>query len=92
VVRCIAARTRRVDASNVTGIADRLRARGLVKTRTGTDRRVKLLELTAKGRRLRESIQRRLTEETPTMTRLDASERHELMVLLKKLAGADHAR
>ncbi|MGH9118991.1 MAG: MarR family winged helix-turn-helix transcriptional regulator [Acidimicrobiales bacterium] len=79
------------DASNVTGIADRLRARGLVKTRTGTDRRVRLLELTVKGQRLRASIQQRLTEETPTMTRLNASERRELVALLEKLAGADHA-
>ena len=77
------------DASNVTGIADRLSAQGLVKTRAGSDRRVKLLELTDKGRRLRVSLQRRLAQEAPTMTRLDAAERRELLRLLEKLAGTD---
>ena len=50
------------DASNVTGIADRLEARGLVERRAGEDRRVKTLALTRKGievrRRVIESMRR----------------------------------
>ena len=42
------------DASNVTGIADRLEARGLIERRTASgDRRVKTLALTRKGVALR---------------------------------------
>src|SRR3989442_15998603 len=42
------------DASNVTGIADRLEAKGYVERRAGEDdRRVKVLALTAKGMELR---------------------------------------
>ena len=38
------------DASNVTGIADRLEARGLIERRSaGGDRRVKVLALTSAG-------------------------------------------
>src|ERR1700760_2643918 len=45
------------DASNVTGIADRLESRGLVKRQDHpTDRRVKLIVLTAEGEKLRDKI------------------------------------
>jgi len=76
------------DASNVTGIADRLRVRGLVESSSGDDRRIKLLELTSKGRRLRAAIQRQLAEQTPTMTRLSPAERTQLVTLLEKLSGS----
>ncbi len=75
------------DASNVTGIADRLRARDLVEARPGSDRRVKLLALTRRGRRLRQTIQRQLAEQTPTMTRLSPSERAQLVGLLQKVTA-----
>ena len=49
------------DNSNVTGIVDRLEQRGLVRrTAADYDRRVKLLELTGKGRKLRAEITDRL--------------------------------
>src|SRR5512142_2686317 len=41
------------DASNVTGLADRLDRLGLVERVPGQDRRVKLLRLTSKGTELR---------------------------------------
>ena len=42
------------DTSNVTGIVDRLEARGLIERRPADyDRRVKLLGLTAEGERVR---------------------------------------
>lgn len=76
------------DPSNVTGIADRLRVRGLVEPSPGSDRRIKLLALTPKGRKLREAIQRELAEQTPSMTRLTPAERKQLVALLGKLSGS----
>lgn len=49
------------DASNVTGIVDRLEARGLIERRPAPqDRRVKLIALTPEGVRLRELAHRQL--------------------------------
>jgi DNA-binding MarR family transcriptional regulator len=44
------------DASNVTGIVDKLEARGLAKRGQGEDRRVKVLTLTAEGERMRSAL------------------------------------
>jgi DNA-binding MarR family transcriptional regulator len=53
----------RCDPSNVTGIADALEARGLARRRPSTgDRRVKVLELTAKGERMRGRVMAELSE------------------------------
>jgi MarR family transcriptional regulator, organic hydroperoxide resistance regulator len=54
------------DASNVTGIVDRLEARGLIERRPAEhDRRVKLLVLTAAGERVRSIADRQMTEPPP---------------------------
>ncbi len=51
----------RCDNSNVTGIADRLEARGLVERRPAPhDRRVKMLHLTEEGAELRERLGERI--------------------------------
>ena len=75
------------DASNVTGVADRLIERGLVVSRPGADRRVKLLELTTRGEQVRTTLQRSIAVSS-SMTRLTASERRQLVVLLDKLLAA----
>src|SRR5919201_6634976 len=50
------------DASNVTGLVDRLEARGLVQRRPAAgDRRVKVIQLTPTGSRLRTQLLRRMT-------------------------------
>src|SRR5437588_3917637 len=50
------------DASNVTGLVDRLESRGLVRRRPSRqDRRVKMLQLTPKGARLRTHLLRQMT-------------------------------
>src|SRR6185436_970679 len=50
------------DASNVTGLVDRLESRGLVRRRPSTeDRRVKVLDLTPTGSRLRAQMLDRMT-------------------------------
>ncbi|XXF77215.1 MarR family transcriptional regulator [Myxococcaceae bacterium GXIMD 01537] len=49
------------DASNVTGLVDRLEGRGLVERQSAThDRRVKMLSLTEAGREVRERLMERL--------------------------------
>jgi MarR family transcriptional regulator, organic hydroperoxide resistance regulator len=51
------------DNSNVTGIVDRLEARGLIERRPDEhDRRVKLLVLTAEGERLRAAVTRQFAQ------------------------------
>ena len=75
------------DASNVTGIAARLIERGLVTTAPGPDRRVKLLELTARGRRVRSALDHAIVDTSPAMTRLTSVERLTLARLLNKLAS-----
>jgi|SRR3712207_4739954 len=79
----------RCDASYVTAIADRLEHRGLVSREAQAgDRRVKLLQLTADGRRLRAALQTRMLETSPVMVALDARERVLLRDLLAKTADA----
>jgi len=76
------------DASNITGIADRLQARGLVKRgQAEQDRRVKLLVLTPEGVRIRAQLEQRLAETSPFMAGLSESERATLQELLSKIAG-----
>ena len=51
------------DASNVTGLVDRMEARGLVERKSSEqDRRVKMLVLTAAGAALRERLLERMAE------------------------------
>ena len=73
------------DKSNVTGIAARLIERGVVASKRGPDRRVKLLELTTAGHDLRAAVQQQVAETSPAMTRLTKTERGELVRLLDKL-------
>jgi len=56
----------RVDASNMTGVVDRLEQRGLVKRRPSTDdRRIKTLVLTPDGRATRDRLLAALREPPP---------------------------
>lgn len=80
----------RCDASNITGLADRLETRGLV-TRAGRhgDRRVKLLALTDTGRELRNALEAAMLDASPVMTSLDADERKILRGLLLKVSTGE---
>lgn len=73
------------DASNVTGIADRLEARGLIVRHVDpSDRRVKLLMLTNVGTELRDRLDAAVAEASPLMTGLTAAEGRSLHALLAK--------
>lgn len=74
------------DASNVTGLVDRLESRGLVQRRPGaTDRRVKVLDLTPTGLRLRAGLLRRMTGRPLPLSRLTADEQRALVRILERL-------
>ena len=74
------------DASNVTGLVDRLEARGLIRRLPSAgDRRVKVLELTPAGARLRSTVLERMTKPPDTLGRLSADEQRALVKILKRL-------
>jgi DNA-binding MarR family transcriptional regulator len=78
--------TLRCDASNVTGIVDRLEKRGLVERRPAVhDRRVRHLVLTDRGRELRDEAAQRLDAAPPGFGALGADEQRRLRDLLLKV-------
>ena len=82
------AKAHRFDASNMTGIADRLEARGLIQRQSApTDRRVKLLALTASGEELIASIEAVMFEPPERIAALDVDieEAERLVAFLERL-------
>jgi DNA-binding MarR family transcriptional regulator len=74
------------DASNVTGLVDRLEARGLIARQPSpADRRVKVLSLTAAGKRVRAVLIERLTAPPDALGRLSAQEQRLLVDLLRRI-------
>jgi len=74
------------DASNVTGLVDRLEARGLVQRRPAAeDRRVKVIQLTPEGSRLRAQLLRRLTGGSCRLSRLSVRDQRALVRILETL-------
>jgi MarR family transcriptional regulator, organic hydroperoxide resistance regulator len=74
------------DNSNVTGLVDRLEARGLVARQASEeDRRVRHIVLTPAGRRLRERLLQRVGRPAAGLDCLDAREQVHLRDLLLKM-------
>ena len=72
--------------SHVTGLVDRLEARGLMHRRPSTeDRRVKVLALTPTGVRVRAILLERITAAPPSVERLSPQEQEELVRILRRL-------
>src|SRR6266513_1922596 len=66
-------------ASNITGLVDRLESRGLVRRRpSDEDRRVKVLDLTPTGARLRALMLARMTAPPAALSRLSLAEQRAL--------------
>ena len=81
------------DASNVTGLTDRLEARGLVERRAAPgDRRVKVLALTDEGERVQRALWERLMAESPVTAGLDRADQRVLLGLLQRVAGDERPR
>ncbi len=76
------------DASNVTGIADRLEARGLVERQSGgADRRVKTLALTPAGVELRARVFDLMSQPPEAIAALSADDQRTLRDILRKAAA-----
>ncbi len=76
------------DASNVTGLADRLESRGLVERGPHpSDRRVKQLTLTTEGSDLIRTLNSRIWRDSPVGTALDEADQLQLRDLLRKALG-----
>ena len=76
------------DASHITGIVDRLEARGFVERRADSrDRRVKLLVVTESGHTVQREVERRAFAGNPILDRLSTDQRSELRALLELAVG-----
>jgi MarR family transcriptional regulator, organic hydroperoxide resistance regulator len=76
------------DASNVTGLVDRLEARGLIERRDNPrDRRVKLIALTAEGVACRARIRERLHEPPAQIAALPRADQRTLRDILRRAIG-----
>jgi DNA-binding MarR family transcriptional regulator len=74
------------DASNVTGLVDRLESRGLVRRQPSPeDRRVKVLQLTPTGSRLRAQLLRQMTGRSLPLSRLSLDQQRTLVKILETL-------
>ena len=81
------------DASNVTGLVDRLESRGLVQRRPSPrDRRVKVLGLTETGSRLRDRMLKRMTGRPLPLSRLSPGEQRALVRILERLLDEQSTR
>lgn len=77
------------DNSNVTGIVDVLEEKGLAARRPSTrDRRVKLIELTAEGRRVRARLKRAVEKPPAWLDGLSVADQKALRDLLQRAAAA----
>ena len=78
------------DASNITGLIDRLESRGLVERQTSaTDRRVKALQLTATGKRVRADLVGQMARRSLPLSRLSVRQQRTLVRLLEALVDED---
>ncbi|MEU5952541.1 MarR family transcriptional regulator [Streptomyces sp. NPDC047525] len=74
------------DASNMTGIIDRLEKRGLVRREPSpSDRRVKNVVLTAEGERVTDALRARMSATREGLERLSAQDRDTLHSLLERV-------
>ena len=80
------AETLSCDASNVTGLVVRLESRGLVRRQPSPeDRRVKALQLTPRGARMRAQLLRRMARRSLPLSRLSRDKRRTLVKILEAL-------
>ena len=74
------------DASNVTGLIDQLEARGLARRRpSAEDRRVKTVQLTPAGVRVRRELLRRMTGDPCRLSKLSVSDQQALVRILEAI-------
>jgi DNA-binding MarR family transcriptional regulator len=78
------------DNSNVTGLVDRLEARGLVARQPNPeDRRVKTVVPTTAGTRMRSELLERIAQPPAGLANMAPAEQRQLRDLLRRLVDAD---
>jgi DNA-binding MarR family transcriptional regulator len=81
----------RCDPSNVTGIVDALEERGLAERKPSeADRRVKVVELTARGRKLRSRALEEMYKPPAWIEGLSATDQRKLRDILRRAGGSGH--
>jgi DNA-binding MarR family transcriptional regulator len=81
------------DASNVTGIVDRLESRGLIARQPAVhDRRKRVIALTPRGAEVRARLMERLAEPPDTIAHLPAEDQRALCDILRRALGEGRAR
>ena len=89
IAMSVAAERHGCDASNMTGLTDRLEARGLIERRAAEgDRRVRMLHLTPAGIELRERLRARLFQPPGSFQQLTDAELEKLRDVLVAARGA----
>ncbi len=74
------------DASNITGLVDKLETRGLIQRQAErADRRVKMIALTKAGIKFRTKLLERLLEPPPSITGLSLSDKRTLRRIVKQM-------
>ena len=85
------AETLAFDASYVTGIVDRLEARGLVERLPNPDdRRMKLVRLTPEGETMRTALCERVSQPPPCITGLSETDKTALRDIFQRAVDAAH--
>jgi DNA-binding MarR family transcriptional regulator len=77
------------DRSYITSLADQLEERGLVERVPGEDRRIKLLQLTDAGTKVRKEITEAVADRALVLRRLNDAQRKALRPLLEDLLQED---
>jgi DNA-binding MarR family transcriptional regulator len=73
------------DASNITGLVDKLESRRLIERRTDAkDRRVKMIGVTQAGAGLRGKLKERLSQPPPSIASLPEKDKKALGIILRK--------
>ena len=73
------------DKSYITPLADQMESLGLIERVPGEDRRIKLLELTPKGKRVRKQLSDRISKQSPVMVSLSESDRAVFEKMLRQI-------
>jgi DNA-binding MarR family transcriptional regulator len=80
------------DNSNITGIADRLEAAGLVERRAHpTDRRIRTLVLTDRGREIRGAYEARVSVAPPEFAELSDGDAETMLAIMRRATAAPAA-
>lgn len=77
------------DASNITGLVDRLEARGFIERRTDRqDRRVKMIAVTRAGAQFRQQLLERMLQPPSSLAALTETQKRTLRDILRQVVQA----